>query len=200
MAQAPSPPTAPPEPTIVDGKFVPTHDVPFSEALDAMIAEVRAGNAPNLGRFCGYCYTPLDPGREVCPTCGTSADAVPVRDKISRTVAQVYTAKRKREGRYVHGAAWAGILLGTAVSTGLIVILPDWTKVFAILFLIVGSYYLRLLPGQRRDPGLRLPARPAAVLRRLAGFPAPARPGRDRRGGTPGARPLTPRTTVSPTA
>ena len=28
------------------------------------------------------------------------------------------------------------------VSTGLIVILPDWTKVFAILFLIVGSYYL----------------------------------------------------------
>lgn len=142
MAQAQSPPSTPPEPTIVEGKFVPTRDVPFSDALDAMIAEVRAGNAPNLGRFCGYCYTPLEAGRRVCPTCDTSADDVPARDKISRTVAQVYTAKRKREGRYVHGAAWAGILFGTAVSTGLIVILPDWTKIFAIIFLIVGSYYI----------------------------------------------------------
>ena len=142
MAQAKRSPAAPPEPTIVDGEFVPTHDVPFSEALDQMIAEVRAGNAPNLGRFCGYCYTPLDQGRDICPTCTTTVDAVPARDKISRTLAQVYTAKRKREGRYVHGAAWAGILFGAAVSVGLIIVLPDWTKVFAVLFLIVGSYYI----------------------------------------------------------
>ena len=131
-----------PEPTLVDGEFVPTHAVPFSEALDAMIAEVRAGNAPNLGRFCGYCYTPLESTREVCPTCATStADTAP-RDKISRTLAQVYTAKRKREGRYVHSAAWAGISFGAVVSVGLILVLPGWTKVFAILFLIVGSYYI----------------------------------------------------------
>lgn len=142
MAAAGDPRSAPPQPTIVEGRFVPTHDVPFSEALDEMIAEVRAGNAPNLGRFCGYCYTPLERERGVCPTCDTAVTEVPPRDKISRSLAQVYTAKRKREGRYVHGAAWAGILFGAAVSVGLIIVLPDWTKVFAILFLIVGSYYI----------------------------------------------------------
>ena len=133
---------AAPEPTIVDGVFVPTREVPFSDALDVMIAEVRAGKAPNLGRFCGYCYTPLERKRRVCPTCGTLAEETPPREKIARTLAQVYTAKRKREGRYVHGAAWAGILFGAAVSVGLILVLPGWTKVFAILFLILGSYYI----------------------------------------------------------
>jgi hypothetical protein len=131
-----------PEPTIVDGEFVPSRDLPFSDSLDLMIAEIRAGNAPNLGRFCGYCYTPLDAKRRACPTCETRIDDVPPREKIARTVAQVYTAKRKREGRYVHGAAWAGILFGAAVSVGLIAVLPGWTKVFAILFLIAGSYYI----------------------------------------------------------
>ena len=52
------------------------------------------------------------------------------------------SAKHKREARYVHGAAWTGILFGAAVSVGLIIVLPGWTKVFAILFLIVGSYYI----------------------------------------------------------
>ena len=132
----------PPAPTMVDGEFVPTHAVPFSEALDAMIAEVRAGNAPNLGRFCGYCYTPLESKRDRCPTCGTTVAETAPREKISRTLAQVYTAKRKREGRYVHSAAWGGLLLGAAVAVGLILVLPGWTKVFAILFLIVGSYYI----------------------------------------------------------
>lgn len=131
-----------PEPTFEDGEFVPTRDVPFSESLDEMIAEVRSGNAPNLGRFCGYCYTPLESKRKLCPTCGTSVQDMPTREKISRTLAHVYTAKRKREARYVHGAAWTGILFGAAVSVGLIIVLPGWTKVFAILFLIVGSYYI----------------------------------------------------------
>ncbi len=131
-----------PEPTIVDGRFVPTRAVPFSSALDELIAEVRGGHAPNLGRFCGYCYTPLDSQRAVCPTCATAVAETPPREKISSTLAQAYTAKRKREARYVHGAAWLGITIGTAISVGLILVLPGWTKVFAILFLIVGSYYL----------------------------------------------------------
>ena len=45
-------------------------------------------------------------------------------------------------GRMVHAAAWFGIMLGVAISTVLIIVLPDWTKVFAILFLILGSYYI----------------------------------------------------------
>lgn len=131
-----------PEPRIVDGKFVATHDVPFSLTLDSMIAEVRAGNAPNLGRFCGYCSTPLEHGTAVCPTCDTTTDEHPTRDKIPRSLGEIYTAKRKSEARYIHSAAWFGLLFGTAVSVVLIMVLPGWTKVFAILFLILGSYYI----------------------------------------------------------
>ena len=90
--------------------------MPFSETLDELIAEVRAGNAPNLGRFCGYCYTPLEPQGSVCSTCATSVTQTPPREKISRTLAKTYTAKRKREARYVHGAAWLGITIGAATD------------------------------------------------------------------------------------
>ena len=131
-----------PRPNIVEGRFAPTIDVPFSATLDALIAEIRDGGAPNLGRFCGYCATPLLRDAEGCPTCHTSTAALPPTDKIPRPLARVYTAKRRREARWVHSAAWAGILIGAAVSTGLIVVLPGWTKIFAVVFLILGSYYL----------------------------------------------------------
>ena len=131
-----------PQPTIVNGRFVPTHDVPFSDVLDQLIAEIRAGRAPNLGRFCSYCCTPLGEGQTQCPTCGTSTADQPVRSKISRPLAQMYTAKRKREGRYVHSAAWLGLVIGTIISIGLIFILPSWTKFLAVAFMIIGSYYI----------------------------------------------------------
>ena len=136
-----------PEPTIVDGEFVPTRDVPFSLALDELIAQIRAGEAPNLGRFCGYCCTPLGSGAQSCPTCGTEVRELATREKISRPLAEIYTAKRKREGRWVHSAAWAGLILGTIISVGLIIVLPNWTKVFAIIFMILGSYLIATYLG-----------------------------------------------------
>ncbi len=136
-----------PRPRLVNGEFVPTRETPFSSQLDALIAEIREGRAPNLGRFCGYCCTPLGDRRTVCVTCGASTAETPARSKISRPLAAVYTAKRRREARIIHSAAWAGILLGTAISIGLILALPGWTKVFAILFLIVGSYFLATYAG-----------------------------------------------------
>ncbi len=141
-AQAEVPPAAIPEPKIVDGRFIPTRDVPFSESLDALIAEIRAGNAPNLGHFCAYCCTPLHDAGSACPTCGASPLETPPRAKISQPLAEIYTAKRKKEARYVHSAAWLGLLLGAGISMALIVVLPSWTKFLAIAFLILGSYYL----------------------------------------------------------
>ena len=164
-AHAESSRPAPPEPKIVDGRFVPTRDVPFSETLDQLIAEIRDGKAPNLGIFCDYCCTPLAGQQSRCPTCGTALAEHPPREKISRTLARIYTAKRKREARYVHGAAWSGILIGAAISIGLIIALPGWTKIFAIVFLIIGSYYVAsylgnvLVQGHAYRSGLRLFAR-----------------------------------------
>lgn len=150
---------------IEDGEFLPTRDIPFSPALDELIAAIRAGKAPNLGRFCGYCCAPLGDRRERCETCGTEVGESAPRDKISRALAAVYTGKRKQEARIIHGAAWLGILIGTAISVGLIVALPGWTKVFAVIFLIAGSYYLAsylgnvLAQNYAYRAGLRLFAR-----------------------------------------
>ena len=131
-----------PQPTIIDGRFVPTRDVPFDAGLDQLIADIRDGRAPNLGRFCSYCSAPLDRDETRCPSCATSVEEHPPRDKISPTLAAIYTAKRRREARYIHGAAWMGLLIGAGISVGLILVLPSWTKFFAIAFLIVGSYYI----------------------------------------------------------
>ena len=130
-----------------EGEFVATREVPFSAALDKLIAEVRQGNAPNLGRFCGYCATPLTPAAERCPTCATETEAVAPREKIPRPLAAVYKRKRKVEARIIHGAAWLGITIGAAISVGLILVLPSWTKVFAVIFLIVGSFYIASYMG-----------------------------------------------------
>ncbi len=130
-----------------EGRFVATHDVPFSTALDELIAEVREGNAPNLGRFCGYCSTPLTPQDGVCPTCATETAALAPREKIPRPLAAVYTRKRKVEARIIHSAAWLGISIGAAISIGLILALPGWTKIFAVIFLVAGSYYLASYMG-----------------------------------------------------
>ncbi len=127
------------EPRIVDGLFVPTREVPFSDSLDGLIAEISAAKAPNLGRFCGYCCAPLG-DRPGCSTCGTSVRERAPREKVSRELAKIYHAKRRREARLVHGAAWLGLTIGVAISVVLILVLPSWTKVFGVLFLIFGSF------------------------------------------------------------
>lgn len=135
-----------PRPRYRDGDFVPTREVPFSSELDEMIAEIRAGNAPNIGRFCGYCSAPLG-DTESCGVCGETTDRTPAVDKIDRDLAQIYQAKRKREGLYVHLAAWTGILLATGLSILMILLLPGWTKAFAIIFLVLGGYFAGVFFG-----------------------------------------------------
>lgn len=163
-----------PEPAYRDGEFVPTRDVPFSSELDEMIAEIRAGNAPNIGRFCGYCCAPIGE-LESCAVCGETTERTPAVDKIDRDLAQIYQAKRKREGLYVHLAAWTGILLATAVSILMILFLPGWTKVFAIIFLVLGGYFAGvffgnvLIQGYAYRAGLKMFARRWAEWRAGAG-------------------------------
>ena len=137
---------APPLPRYEAGEFVPSREVPFSRDLDELIHEIRAGNAPNIGRFCGYCSAPLGQ-LERCDLCGEPESRTPAVDKIDRELAQIYVAKRKREALFVHSGAWIGILLATAVSIGLIMVLPGWTKGFAILTLVVGGYFAGVFCG-----------------------------------------------------
>ena len=137
---------APPQPIFENGEFVPSRDVPFSPELDALIHEIRAGEAPNIGRFCGYCSAPLGQAAG-CEVCGESTSRTEPLDKIDRELAQIYVAKRKREALFVHIGAWTGILLATALSILLIVFLPGWTKVFAIMTLVLGGYFAGVFFG-----------------------------------------------------
>ena len=169
---------APAEPTFVDGEFQPSRAVPFSRELDELIHEIRAGEAPNIGRFCGYCCAPL--GRaSSCEVCGESASRTAPLEKIDRELAQIYVAKRKREALFVHGFTWTGILLMTGLAVLLMVVLPGWTKIFAIMTLVLGGYFAGVFFGNvlAQTPayrsGLRLFARRwseyAAAARELGG-------------------------------
>ena len=45
-------------------------DLPvFSERLTVILEDMVKGEAPNAGRFCGNCYTPIDPQRTQCTHC-----------------------------------------------------------------------------------------------------------------------------------
>ena len=133
-------------PRFEQGEFVPSREVPFSSDLDRLIHEIRAGEAPNIGRFCGYCCAPLG-NRSDCEVCGEHTTSTAPLDKIDRELAQIYVAKRKREALFVHSGAWLGILLATGVSIGLIMVLPSWTKAFAILTLVLGGYFAGVFFG-----------------------------------------------------
>lgn len=75
-----------------------------------------AGRAPNAGRFCGHCYHPLSPGRDVCPHCARSTLDRPPVDAVPLTVVHLHRRRRSREGLVVRTLAWAGLTAGVFVA------------------------------------------------------------------------------------
>ena len=131
------------QPKFEDGVFVPTRAVPFSDELDQLIAAIRNGEAPNLGRFCGRCSAPLGE-LDACSVCGEEVSETEPAGKIDRELAAIYTAKRKREALFVHLAAWTGILLATALAVLLIVFFGAeglWVVALGLGILIIGGYF-----------------------------------------------------------
>ena len=130
----------------------PTRTATFARPTKCYLSELDELNRrdPRLAGatsvLCGYCSAPLGQ-KETCLVCGETTDVTPAVDKIDRELAQIYQAKRKREGLYVHLAAWSGILLATALSILMILLLPGWTKVFAIVFLVLGGYFAGVFFG-----------------------------------------------------
>lgn len=117
----------------------------FSPRLDEVMAAMIKGEAPNAGRFCGYCYTPLSKTATACSHCGTAtADYAPV-DRLPREFGQLYRRMRKRESLIVNSFAFAGLGLGVLIFIGLVAVavyLMDaslWMLGFATLVLLVGG-------------------------------------------------------------
>ena len=139
-----------------DVRFRPDDGCPlFSEALEDHLVAVSRGAAPNTGRFCGNCYTPISRDTVRCPHCAEVADATgqtgraavnavpdPIRDALLR--------QRAIESKWVNGFAYLGILIAATTGIAIVLSVPFfrdsliWATVFYGAYLLIGS---RVLPA-----------------------------------------------------
>ena len=135
-----------------DVRYRPEDDCPiFSQSLEDHIVSVSRGQAPNVGRFCGHCYTPLSRDTEMCPHCreDTRTGRKPV-DAVPGRMLDILRRQRAIESRWVNGFAYLGVLI--AVVTGLAIVLSVplfrnsliWATIFYGAYLLIGS---RVLPA-----------------------------------------------------
>lgn len=121
-------------------------DIPiFSERLDELMAAMLKGDVPNVGRFCGYCYTPLPKKSTLCTHCAHSADDYPPVAKIPTDFFPLYQRMRRRESLIVNSFAFAGLTLGLLLFIGLVTLAvyrfnaSTWWLAGAMLALLVGG-------------------------------------------------------------
>ena len=88
----------------------------LSERLLLLLDDVLAGQAPNAGRFCGYCYHPLSLERKICTHCGLSTTECPTVAAVPRRVIEMHKRRRGREGLVVRTIAWGGLTVGVIVA------------------------------------------------------------------------------------
>jgi len=114
----------------------------LSQRLMALLDDMLAGRAPNAGRFCGYCYHPLAPERQMCPHCGRSSEAWPVVASIPRDVIDAFRQRRSREGLVVRAIAWGGLTIGVSVALVPVAFAGiTWWSALAF-FGLLGFFYL----------------------------------------------------------
>jgi hypothetical protein len=131
----------------------PADGVPlFSDRLTSLLEEMFAGEAPNSGRFCGNCYTPMDESRRECPHCGTATSARRPVDKVPRDVLLMFHSMRRRASLVVNSFAYAGLLLGVLIFIAVFYVIfwfggDIWWYIFDIVLLFVLARVLAGLLG-----------------------------------------------------
>ena len=119
----------------------PTEGSPiFSARLQALLEDILRGQAPNAGRFCGNCYNPLVDDADQCGHCGLSAAQRPPVRQIPPEVFAMFRAQRLREAIPVRSLAWGGLGTALAVALLLMVALPFWWNVLALVVSLVVGY------------------------------------------------------------
>lgn len=117
----------------------------FSPRLDEVLGLMIKGEAPNAGRFCGYCYTPMGKKATACPYCERPVAEVEPLEKLPREVIDLYKRMRKRESLIVNSFAFGGLFLAVLIFMALVAVavyLMDqslWMLGFATVFLLVGG-------------------------------------------------------------
>ena len=124
----------------------------FSDRLNEVLTLVFKGEAPNAGRFCGYCFTPISSERTHCPHCERAmADYKPV-DSVPDSILKMFKQLRRRESLVVNGFAYVGLFSGVALFIGIFYVLFStganvWWYVFDIVLLFVSARVLAGLLG-----------------------------------------------------
>jgi hypothetical protein len=117
----------------------------FSPRLDEVLGLMVSGEAPNAGRFCGHCYTPMSKTADQCPYCATAVAALAPLDRLPPEIIDLYKRMRKRESLIVNSFAFAGLFLGVLLFMILVAVavyLMDqslWMLGFATVVLLVGG-------------------------------------------------------------
>src|SRR5579883_2358144 len=119
----------------------------YLDDLQVQMEELGLQKAPNLGRFCGYCYGRLPDGETLCRHCQRSTAEVAPVSKVPIYVLRVYLAKRRREGIMVNSFAFLGLFLAVVLSGVIYFFLIGYWRVIAILFLLLAGWYLANLLG-----------------------------------------------------
>ena len=124
----------------------------FSDRLKQVLETLIKGEAPNVGHFCGYCYTPMDKRRTECPHCAKAIEAYPPVASVPPEVQAMFRNVRRRESLVVNSFAQFGIMLG--VGTFIVVFYflflagaAFWWYVFDTVLLFVLSRVLAGLLG-----------------------------------------------------
>ncbi len=122
-------------------------DLPvFSKRLDELMASMLAGEAPNVGRFCGYCYTPLGKHADACAHCArTTAQYAPVA-KIPAEFFALYKRMRHRESVIVNSFAFAG--LGLALLLFIVIVAIAVYRFNASLWWMAGATAVLIVGGR----------------------------------------------------
>lgn len=119
----------------------------FSPRLDEVLDQIVAGKAPNAGRFCGYCYTPLGIDRTACPYCGRLVNGFPPVPYIPDEVVLMYQEMRRRERLVVHSFTYLALALTVGLSLLALWLLPGYWKALTLLVIVLSYFGLTTLLG-----------------------------------------------------
>jgi hypothetical protein len=126
----------------------------FSPRLDEIMGLMIAGKIPNVGRFCGYCYSPLGKDEQRCGHCGrTRGDYTPLA-RIPTEFFVLYRNMRKRESLVVNSFAYLGLAIGLLLFIALVAVAVYWYDASWIMlavatgvFIVGGRIFAGLLGG-----------------------------------------------------
>jgi hypothetical protein len=142
------------------------------EALQERMERIGRGGAPNMGRFCGYCYARLNKDETACKVCKRRTRDVEPVESVPREVLLAYIAHRRKMMLWVNLFAFVGIFISLVLAGLIFAFFPTVLKLLAVPVMLGGSWYFANLLGGGLGGYIGMRSGAAARLRRWQKFQA----------------------------